>query len=53
MAPDLVEQKRAGDFTLYSGKRKVPIDVWGVCVSRDIFGIVSDYFLGDGDMEIN
>ncbi len=38
---------------MYSGKRKVPIDVWGVCVSRDIFGIVSDYFLGDGDMEIN
>ncbi len=41
------------DFSLYSGERKISIDVWGVCVSRDIFGLVSDYFLNDGDVEIN
>ncbi len=29
------------------------VDIWGVCVSRDIFGLVSDYFLSDGDVDIN
>jgi TPR repeat protein len=54
--PVLVSQKRVKDFPLLSGERKSPIDVWGVCVSRDIFGIVSDYFFGmmyDGDVDIN
>jgi hypothetical protein len=40
-------------LSLYSGKRKISVDIWGVCVSRDVFGIVADYFLGDGDVEIN
>ncbi len=48
-----MSQKNMESFPLYSGRGKGPIDVWGVCVSRDIFGIVSDYFLGDGDLDIN
>ena len=53
MQPDFVTQKEMATFSLYSGKKRESVDIWGVCVSRDIFGMVSDYFLSDGDVDIN
>ncbi|MBP5203655.1 MAG: SEL1-like repeat protein [Candidatus Methanomethylophilaceae archaeon] len=53
MQPDFVTQKKTAAFSLYSDRGKVSVDIWGVCVSRDIFGMVSDYFLSDGDVDIN
>ncbi len=45
--------RRMDHYWLYNGNEKITVDIWGVCVSRDIFGVVSDYFGCNGNLKIN
>ena len=45
--------KRTDGLWLYSGPERIDIDVWGGCVSRDVFKTVSDYFGRDGRYRLN
>ncbi|MBR7005957.1 MAG: SEL1-like repeat protein [Candidatus Methanomethylophilaceae archaeon] len=50
---DEAPSRRMDHYWLYSGNEKVTVDIWGVCVSRDIFSVISDYFGCDGNLKIN
>ncbi len=45
--------KRTDGLWLYSGPERIDIDVWGGCVSRDVFKTVSKYFGRDGRYRLN